>query len=254
MRYASLYEFTDMGIAMFEKAFTSQIDEDAIDLNDPQIATPVSGTRPFEVTEFETAHALASAVLGAGGSRKLPELLPSTGLWAWLTFVLRDVVFPRGKDGKRPLGEVHRWYPSAPNNYQKAQRHLVRMPVTLLATLGRNADHLLCGKPSVHGDLREQLTSSQDMFHEGFQGAARLLYFDDSTGKLKPGSGGKGAGSPRRLAKVRWQFDVTWDLFALPSARFVGMLPNEFDRFKPVAALPGRSAAESVVSADAPAA
>jgi len=84
--------------------------------------------------------------------------------------------------------------------------------------------------------------------HPGFQGAARALYFDDTTGRLKPGSDGKGAGCPRRLAKVRWQFDVTWDLFALTSERFVGMLPREFSRFKPraVAANAGNG-----VSADA---
>jgi len=233
MTYDALYEFTGSGLAAFECAFAGSIPEDAINLRDPDIVKLILGTRSFQVREFETAGDLAKAVLQSLGSHKLPELLPNTGLWAWLTFVLRDVVFPRDKIGARPLGEVHRWYPGDPNNYQKAQRHLVRMPVTLLATLGRNADHLLCGKPSVHGDVREQLTSQQEMFHAAFQGAARALYYDDERKKLKPGAGGKGAGSARRLARVRKQFDVTWDLFAVPSQRLVEMLPREFDRFKP---------------------
>lgn len=233
MRFDSLGEFTDAGLIAFEQAFTGQIPEDAIDLHDPALVKAVPGTRPFEVRPFDTAHELAAAVLNSLGSRKLPELLPNAGMWAWLSFVLRDVVFPRDKTGVRQLGEVHRWYPSKPNDYQKAQRHLVRMPVTLLGTLGRNADHLLCGKPSVHGDVREQLTSQQEMFHPAFQGAARALYYDDSKKKLKPGAGGKGGGSPRRLAKVRRQFDVTWDLFALSPERLVEMLPKEFDRFRP---------------------
>lgn len=233
MTFNKLFEFTDAGMKAFEQAFMRQIPEDAIDLQDPAVARAVAGTNAFDVRQFETARDLAEAVLYAFGSRKLPELLPNAGLWSWLTFILRDVVFPRDKAGIRPLGEVHRWYPSNPNDYQKAQRHLVRMPVTLLATLGKNADHLLCGKPSVPGEVREQLTSQQEMFHPAFQGAARILYYDDTKHKLKRGAGGKAGGSPRRLARVRRQFDVTWDLFALSSERIVEMLPKEFDRFRP---------------------
>ena len=233
MTFANLFEFTDAGVLAFERAFTGQIPEDVIDLHDPAVVSVVPGTKPFDVRQFTTAHELAEAILGALGSRSLQELLPNLGLWAWLTFVLRDVVFPLDKAGVRALGEVHRWYPSNPNDFWKAQRHLVRMPVTLLATLGRNADHLLCGLPSVHGEIREQLTSQQAMFHPAFQGAARALYYDDAGKKLKRGTGVKTGGSPRRLAKVRKQFDVTWDLFALSSDRLIEMLPNEFDRFRP---------------------
>jgi hypothetical protein len=233
MKFDSLYQFTDGGLTLFEQAFNGQIGETVINLDDAAVARPIAGTIAFTVAPFETAHELAAAVLNSLGTHMLPELLPNTGLWAWLTFVLRDIVFPVGKDGKRSLGEIHRWYPSQPNDYQKAQRHLVRMPVTLLATLGPSADHLLCGKPSVHGDVREQLTSQQEMFHPSFQGAARALYFDEAKNKLKPGAGGKGAGSPRRLARVRRQFDVTWDLFALSADQLVEMLPKEFDRFRP---------------------
>jgi hypothetical protein len=39
--------------------------------------------------------------------------------------------------------------------------------------------------------------------------------------------------SPRRLATVRKQLDVTWDLYEVPSERLVRMLPKDFDRFKP---------------------
>lgn len=235
MKFAALYEFTDAGIDAFEKAFSGQIPEDAIDLGDSNLVRPIAGTTGFEVRNFETAKELSAAVIASLGGRKVGEVLPNTGLWAWLTFVLRDVVFPRDKNGARPLGEIHRWFPGNPNDYQKAQRHLVRMPVTLLATLGRNADHLLCGKPSVHGDLREQLTSQQEMFFPAFQAVARSLYYDEERKKLKPGAGGKGGGSPRRLARARRQFDVTWDLFALPPERLLEMLPKEFSRFKPTA-------------------
>jgi hypothetical protein len=160
-------------------------------------------------------------------------LLPRAGVWAWLTFALRDAVIPKDKHGNRVPGELHRWWPSDPGDWQKAQRHLVRMPVVLLAELGDAADHLICGSPDVLPEIREQLTSQQDMFHPEFQKAARQLYFDASRGALKRGSGGKGAGTPRRLAKLRSQLDVTWNLFDLDADHIVRLLPKEFNRFKP---------------------
>ena len=133
----------------------------------------------------------------------------------------------------RRIGERHRWYPGDPNDWRKAQRHLVRMPVLLLDSFGPDADHLLCGKPSVHSEIREQLTSQQDMFNRTFQRVARALYFDDCAGGLKRGAGGSGAGSPRRLAKVRQQLTVTWELDDLEWTEVLAKLPPEFDRFRP---------------------
>lgn len=232
-RFECLYEFSPTGLTAFEKAFAGHMPEGAINPRDTQITQIVTGTRSLEVREFATAADLARAIVAALGTRAVTDTLTNTGLWAWLAFVLRDVLFPIGRQGTREIGEIYRWLPSDPNDYQKAQRHLVRMPVTLLATLGRNADHLLCGKPSIHGEVREQLTSQQEMFHPGFQAVARALYFDDATHGLKRGAGGKGPGSPRKLARVRKQFDVTWDLFAIPPNALLQMLPKEFDRFKP---------------------
>lgn len=76
------------------------------------------------------------------------------------------------------------------------------------------------------------LQSQQDMFNSTFQQVARALYYDDNTGSLKRGAGGKGAGTPRRLAKVRQQLDVTWDLEDLDPAKIISTLPKEFERFK----------------------
>ncbi|RTM14293.1 MAG: hypothetical protein EKK33_06845 [Bradyrhizobiaceae bacterium] len=235
MRYASLYQFTDAGNSLFERAFNGTLDEMAVDLDDPAIAQMIPGTGPFQVIPFETAKEMALAIKASLGNHQLPTLVPNTGLWAWLTFVLRDVLFLRDKAGRREFGEVHRWYPSNPNDWQKAQRHLVRMPVLLVDTLGDTADHLLCGSPAVLPEIREQLTSQQDMFHPVFQAAARALYYDPEKQKLKKGAGGKKGGTPRRLAKVRSQLDVTWDMYDLTPEKLVGLLPKEFDRFRQLA-------------------
>lgn len=230
--YPCMYEFTDEGLAAFEKAMRRQIPEDAVDPVSPALARPLEGTGEFEAANFQTAQEMAAAVIEAAGSRPVQELIQRKGLWAWLTFVQRDLLFPEDASGKRKLGEVHRWYPSNPDDYQKAQRHLVRMPVVLQFNLGQDADYLLCGHPSVLPEIREQMTSQQDMFDLNFQRAARELYFDPSAGRVKKGAGGKGEGSPRRLATVRKQFDVTWNLFDVTPDRLLKMLPWEFDRFK----------------------
>ncbi|MBO9518475.1 MAG: hypothetical protein J7493_10435 [Porphyrobacter sp.] len=228
--YTHVFEFNDLGLNAFKRIFEGTLNETAIDPLDPHYATRLSGTGSFSDASAETSKELAERLLNALG-REWSAFLPRAGVWAWLTFILRDVVLPRDAEGNRRPGEVHRWYPSDPGDYQKAQRHLVRMPVVLLGNLGDAADHLLCGSPSKLPEIREQLTSQQDMFSPEFQRAARRLYFDDSKGGLKRGGGGKGAGTPRRLAKVRQQLDVTWNLFDLEAEQILNLLPKEFDRF-----------------------
>ena len=231
-RYHQLHQFTDAGLVAFRCIFTGQLPEDALDPCDPQMANRLIGTGGLDDAPAATARAMADRLLAALGDRWEGQLA-NTGLWAWLTFVLRDLVVPRRKDGKRHFGEVHRWDPADPNNYLKAQRHLVRMPVLLRARLGDAADHLLCGDPAVPGEVREQLIAQQDMFTPRFQAAARALYFDPATGGLKRGASGKTGGAARRLRTVRRQLDVTWSLFDLTSDEILRLLPAEFDRFKP---------------------
>lgn len=235
MKYPVLCELTTVGLQIFENVFMGKLEPDALDIHDAKVAAPIHGTGELDVTNFETTKDMARAVLVAIGPAKLQESLPRTGLWAWLTFVMRDQLFKRDAAGRYIVRELHRWYPSDPNDYYKAQRHLVRMPTLLLHSFGEDADHLLCGLPSILPEIREQLTSQQDMLSKPFQRVARALYFDDAKGALKTGAGGKKEGTPRRLAKVRLQLDVTWDLDDLSFDRVIGKLPKEFARFKPKA-------------------
>jgi hypothetical protein len=230
--YSRVYEFNGLGLHAFKRIFEGTLEETALDPTDSQFAQKIPETQSMTDEPASTSKELAARVLASLGSN-WSSYLSRTGMWAWLTFILRDVVLPKDSHGNRRPGELHRWYPSDPGDWQKAQRHLVRMPTVLLGSLGDVADHLLCGSPSTLPEIREQLTSQQDMFNPEFQKAARTLYFDDDKGGLKRGGGGKGAGTPRRLAKVRQQLDVTWNLFDLDAARIVHLLPKEFDRFKP---------------------
>lgn len=233
--YPSLYRFTPEGIQLFERVLTGQIAETAIENTNPLHVQTVGGTGPLEVRKFATAKEMASTICGSFRDQSPQALAGDIGLWSWLTFALLDNLFPKVGD-IRQIKELHRWYPAAPNDWQKAQRHLVRMPVLLFNAFGRDADHLLCGKPSIGPDIREQLTSQQDMFSENFQKACRTLYFDEELGANKRGTGSKeGPGIPRRLAILRRQLDVTWDMTDLSADRILKLLPPEFDRYKPVA-------------------
>lgn len=230
--YRCVFEFTPKGLAAFRRVFLGELVEGAFSPTDKQFAIPVLGTKPITDDPALTAKELAQRVITSLDG-KWDQLLSNEGMWAWLTFILRDVLFPRDSEGKRSVGEVWRWYPSDPGDYQKAQRHLVRMPVVLLGSFGDTADHLLCGKPQILSEVREQLLGQQDMLTANFQAAARMLYYNDESGAVKRGTGGKGRGSPRRLRDLRKQLDVTWNIFDLEAKEILALLPKEFDRFQP---------------------
>ena len=230
--FNSCFEFTSKGLPIFENVFEGVSSDQDIDLDDPSIVSPIEGTSELVVREYETARDLAQAVIDSLSAEGVRHSLHRIGLWCWLTFVFRHQLFSRDESGRWNSGEVHRWLASDPNDWRKGQRHLIRMPAQLLAEFGGDADHLLCGRPSVLPEIREQLTSQQDMFERSFQRLARSLYFDSKNCKLKIGAGGKGPGSPRRLAQVRRQFDITWDLASLDDTTLMKMLPSEFERFK----------------------
>lgn len=228
--YSSIRRFTDEGLARFEKVMLGEAAAETIDASDPSISEAVAGTAAFKAGTFKTAKELAVAVTKAFNDLSPQEYSADTGLWAWLYFAMIDVLSPM-KNGQRKVLEYVRWYPSPPNDYQKAQRHLVRMPVVLYSSFGNGADHLLCGLPHIGPEIREQLTSQQDIFSENFQRACRLLYFDDEKQALKRGAAGSGAGSARRMAKVRQQLDVTWDMTDLAAEKILQLLPGEFSVF-----------------------
>ncbi|GAB5387832.1 MAG: hypothetical protein Alpg2KO_08000 [Alphaproteobacteria bacterium] len=229
-----LLSFNEAGIERFRQCMHGDLAETQISASDPDLTSPVAGSSSFTVEEFATSYEMAEAILHSLNEAPFLAAQRDTGLWCWLTFVLRDQLFKRSSDNKLRTQERNKWFPSAPMDYRKAQRHKVRMRVVALETLGDSARHLLCGHPSVHGDVIEQCTSQQDMFNRNFQEVAALLYYDDETGKLKRGSGAKGPGSPRRLAAVYKQLRVTWEISVLTAEEFLNLLPPEFNRFRPI--------------------
>lgn len=229
MIYPELRSFNEEGLQRFEKLLASPANN--IDPVDNALSRPLNKSKAYEVKTFSSAKLMAEACLESLDSISLVDVMDDIGLWAWLTYVMRHNLFKTRSDGTLLLKEYHRWYPSASGDFQKGQRHLVRMPVFLLSTLGKNADHLLCRPPAIIPDVREQMTGQQDMITPGFQAVARALYYDEGSKALKRGSGGKGAGSVRRLRSLHKQLDVTWQVDLMSVDDLLGKLPKEFERF-----------------------
>ncbi|MEW7009434.1 hypothetical protein [Lentilitoribacter sp. EG35] len=232
MKFEHLFKFTDRGIEKFKAFCRGEIAEVGIDLNDNTIAVPVLGTTTLRIEKFDTSKAMAMAIKNAFGSQEIQDHLNNTGLWCWLTFVLKDCLFKRDKDGSSKFGALDAWFPASPNDFQKAQRHKVRMPAQMYAQFGKDADHALCGRPDTPGEVREQCTSQQGMFTRTFQMLCRALYYDEDNLSFKRGAGTKGAGTPRRLAQVVNQLQVTWDIHSFEVKDWLEKIPPEFDRFR----------------------
>ncbi len=231
--YSSLCQINGNGLDTFKKVLSGNLPETEIDPLSPELVTPIMGTKGISVTTHSTAKEFAQQVLHSLGEAKLHDHVSNDGLWTWLTFVMRDVLFKRDPNGTLITGENCRWYPAKLNDYRNANQHIVRMPVVLLERFGNSADHMLCGPPNEIPKIRYTLTRSQGMMNAVFQSVARKLYFNDESGKLKPGVGStRGGGTAYRLAQVFKQLDVTWEIEYLEPNEFMKILPSEFDRFK----------------------
>jgi hypothetical protein len=160
------------------------------------------------------------------------------GVWAWLALLFFDSLCPPGRDGKRKPGERARWISEA-RNFRRYYRHLLAGPYLIYRAHRDNIDRaliLLCGAPSAPGEIVEQLASRQEIVtNKAIVGAATSLYYDPEKKARRRGASSKGPGSPRRLADVISQFDLTWDLYAMSEEDLVKKLPDEFERFRSAA-------------------
>jgi hypothetical protein len=166
------------------------------------------------------------------------DLERDVGLWIWLTLFYFDELCPASKSGERELRERPAYVPE-PNNWRRYYRHLLLGPFMIFRAHRddpKRAMALLCQPLHIIDDIIAQLAAYQELVsNKAIVAMATKLYLDESSGERKKGAGGKGPGSPRRLAAVLDQFDVTWDLYAMSLKEFWAVLPKEFDKFRPVA-------------------
>ena len=181
-------------------------------------------------TRFDAATYLDSLLSKA----KIANIERDAGLWAWLTLLFFDQVCPVGEQGARKPGELARYIPAV-DNFQRYYRHLLLGPYAIYrahADDPERARGVLMTKVSAPGDVVEQLASRQELItNKSVMSVVTRLYFDKQKASPKKGAGGKSDGSPRRLADVLNQFDLTFDLYSVPEIGLMSLLPKEFKRF-----------------------
>jgi hypothetical protein len=155
-------------------------------------------------------------------------------LWAWLTAFYFDVLCPANDAGERRLRERAAYFPE-PENYKRYYRHLLLGPYLIYHAhldYPARAIALLCKPLHIITDVEAQIAASQELVtNRAVVELATNLYYDPKTKTTKPGAGGKGPGSPRRLVSVLNQFDLTWDLYAATTDELMNLLPKEFEKF-----------------------
>lgn len=155
-----------------------------------------------------------------------------TGLWGWLSLYYFEQLCPAGKDGTRKPGAIARWI--LDGNHRRYYRQNIAGPFRIYTTFRSEPDlarGLLAGPPDKQGDVFEQIASRMEyVTNRAVVGTVSRLYVG-ANGRYKKGAGSKGPGSPRRLADVLAQIDLTYDLYSLNAEQLIGMLPVEFERF-----------------------
>ncbi len=204
-------------------------------LNDPEFSDSISPDIIIEDKTFNSKFEVAKYFYETFSNAGLTNVLQNRGLWCWLSLYFFDQLCTRGRGGIYKPGARARWIPEIAN-FQRYYRHLLAGPYRMYYSHKddpKRAMALLCGPVNTQGDLIEQLASRQELIsNRSLIEAVTELYYNPSTGKNKRGAGGKGAGSPRRLAEVIDQFNLTWDLYSMSSEKIIGLLSSEFDKFR----------------------
>lgn len=168
-------------------------------------------------------------------SAPVSEVSTDSGLWSWLTLRYFDQVCPLRSNGTRQVGQRARYVPVG-TDYRTYYRHLLAGPwriVSAHAEAPTRAAAILAGPLWRPGELYEQIASRMELSTSPtVLPLVNELYLDRATGTLKRGAGGSGRGSPRRLADILMQFDLTFDIYGMPVERLLSMLPAEFGRFR----------------------
>jgi hypothetical protein len=237
----ALRRLKEAGVARFEQYLailrgggTAEPPTDA--LTSPEHSEALDVAIEVEDRDFDTRLDWAKYIDEKLEGKGFKNVERDVGLWAWLALFYVKRLLPSKKNGRKKLGEAAMWVPQI-HDYRRYYRHLLAGPYRIFRAhraKPENALILLGGPFGSHGEVVEQFASRLEIVtNRGLIESLTTLYWDTASKKLRRGAGGKEAGSARRLADVLQQFDLTWDLYALTAPSMLGLLPKEFDRFRP---------------------
>jgi hypothetical protein len=159
------------------------------------------------------------------GSARIDKMM-----WSWLAAKFFEQLTQQRAKIKEPRAYV------ASINFQDFYRHLLLGPYFIYFSSRDNPERvrvLLYDEPTTMNEVMVQFGSYQTLMqNKDLQSVVNRLYFDPKKNKSKKGSGGKGAGTPRRLMNFFKQIELNYDLRSINETDFWNMLPAEFQKFK----------------------
>ena len=206
-------------------------------LDDPALTEEIPGTidviKKTFTTRLEVGRFMDELLEQSGIA--LPE--HDRGLWSWLTLFYFDEVCPPDGNGNRDPQDEARLVPLL-DNHQRFYRHLLVGPYLIVRAHRDNPERalaLLCNPLWKPGEIVEQLASRKELVtNRGVVELATRLYYDTSKQTFKRGAGSSVRGAARRLAALLNQLDLTYYLYGMSADEVMGLLPKEFDRFRPI--------------------
>lgn len=208
-------------------------------LEDGRFSEPFSPEIDVARQEFENVYEFGvylNAVL-SGCERR--EISRNHALWSWLALFFFDVIAKPDPSGNRKILQEAVYVLDKRFSFRLYYRHLVRTPWLAVRMYGEQAKVLLIASGSgTRTEVNEQIGAYPDLFGcKTVIEATYRLYFDIEAQKPKRGTSGKGEGTPRRLAAVVRQLQLTYDLNDCPVDELLRLLPKEFSRWLPVSAV-----------------
>ena len=206
-------------------------------LEDGKFSEPFSTEVDVTQARFDNAYDFGAYLVSALEKCEPREISRNHALWNWLALFFFDVIAKPGASGGRKILEDAVYVLDERFTFQRYYRHIVRTPWLAVHKHGEMAKVLLI---AIAGGTRtepnEQLGAYPDMFGcQNIIASAYRMYFDVDRQKPKRGVSGKGAGTPRRLAAVVRQLQLTYDLEDCSIDDFLNLLPVEFSRWMPPA-------------------
>jgi len=204
-------------------------------LEDGKFSEPFSPTVEVEQRQFANAYDFGVYLISALSDCEPREISRNHALWSWLSLFFFDEIAKPGSSGARKILEEAVYVLDERFGFQRYYRHLVRTPWLAVLRHGEMAKVLLIASGGgTRTEVGEQLGAYPDLFGcSNIIASAYQMYFDIDAQKPKRGTSGKGAGTPRRLAAIVRQLQLTYDLNDCPIEDFLKLLPKEFSRWMP---------------------
>lgn len=209
-------------------------------LTDPRYSEPAPFAATVDRRVFGSRYELGVFLCDRLKAAPAATISRDHRLWSWLALYWFDQLAPLRADNTRRIYRPETLILPEKPDYTRYYRHFIRTP-WLAVTLHGDAARVLLIPPGKgnepplarRGELVEQLGSRQWIFgNRTIIRGAFDMYFDAAEGRPRRGSGGSGGGSPRRLATIVDQLELTWDLHDCSPEQFVELLPREFDRWR----------------------